>query len=624
MDRPIDDVRGPRRFRRLLPRSVRSATGLATALLVALVLAGALAAATLGMLRPTADGFVPTLDTPAVPVANWGEPWHPLAEPPIAAQRASLRGYLSILGIAAVVLLLVGITHGAVAVIGRLAARRGEQAVRAALGAPAPTFVREIAGEIWLIASFAVVLAAVAAAGAALALASNRPDQLFAIGWGRQLAAAAILAPAAIIALLAFLATRFAWRSRRLLRGLGAGERATEDPRAGGTRDALVVTAFAASLVLLAGTGMLVRGAMPLLEPARLGYDAGDTLGVQVLFPGAAFRSGEARGLAQSRLREAALALPGVEAAGLATPGAWLGLGTSQRVFVECGECVVGLMYRPIESPWSQVHAVGDGFFEALRMPLLEGRRSGPGEALVNEALGRHYFEDGDPLGRSAWAGTMSRPARTITGLIGDIHVRGLGTGTRPRPVLYLPAEAHPPFEAWMAIRLAPGAATRPEDVHAALAAAVPGIDLSAVAPLADWLADFAAPLRWFALILMILAAAALALATHGLHAVARASVLRRRREIGIRLALGASPSRITRHMLGHALRLAAFGCLFGIIGAVGLARTLQMHLPGVRLLEPAVLATLALTLFAATLAGAWGPARSAARTDPAESLRGE
>jgi putative ABC transport system permease protein len=628
MDRETTQARtsGPTAARGWMPRPLQRDGSHARALLVALALAGGLAAATLALLRPGAEGLESALDTAAVPMADWGEPWHINVESPLTAQRSALRDYLGIVAVTAGVLLLVGLSHAAVAVIARLGARRGEQAVRVALGAPLRSFLREIAGETWLLAAAAIGLAAAVAAGGSFLLTLSRPAQLFPVGWGWPLALLAVVAPATGISALALLASRHAWRSRQLLRRLGAGERATEDPRAGDTRDALIVIAFAASLVLLAGAGMLLRGAMPLLEPTRLGYDASDTLGVQVSFPAGLFADADERAAAQASVRDAVRALHGVREAGLATPGAWLGLGTTERVFVECGACVVGLMYRPVETPLAQVHAVGEGFFEALRLPLVEGRPVGPGGsgAVANEVLARNYFERGDPIGRAAWPGHMNQPARAIVGVVGDVHVRGLGTGARPRPVLYLPAGTHPPFDAWLAIRVDPGADVSADAIRSTIAAAAPGVDVSAVAPLMDWLSDFAAPVQWFAWILVALAAAALALATHGLHAVTRAAVRRRQRELGIRLAVGASPAKLTAHVLSRAARLAAFGCLFGTIGAVGIARTMQERLPGVRLLEPGMLAGLGLTLAAATLLGAWGPARSAARTDPAASLREE
>jgi predicted permease len=380
---------------------------------------------------------------------------------------------------------------------------------------------------------------------------------------------------------------------------------------------------------LLVGAGVLVRGSVPDARTAGPGFDPKDTLTLRIETPHAL----AARPAERARMLDAAVAavraVPGVRAAVLGSPDAWLNLGPEDDVTSFCRECSLGGIATPVLHGATRNLVVSPGWFATLGAPLLRGREIGPRDAgrrvaVINQAFANRLFPGGEPLGKRV-ALLRDGPRYTVVGIVGDISPRGTGTPLMPARAIYLPAGRHPPSAAGLAVRAARGdpRALAPA-VRAALRAAVPGARVSEVMTMEERLAAYDAPLRWFAAVLAAVASAALLLGSGGVYAVVAYGVTRRTREIGVRMALGARARQVVQHVLGGGLRLARTGTILGALMGFGVAQTLSMQFRGIPLFDAPTWVLVPAVLAAATLAASWLPARRAARVDPLTALRSE
>jgi hypothetical protein len=406
------------------------------------------------------------------------------------------------------------------------------------------------------------------------------------------------------------------------------GERATPGRYDAWVRRVLAVAQFTASMGLLVGAGVLVRGSVPDAHAAGPGFDIHDTLTLRV-DPPAALR---ARPAERARALDAAVAavraLPGVREAALGSPDAWLNLGPVDDVTAFCRDCHIGLIMTPVLHGAGRNVSVGAGWFSTLRAPLVKGREFRPEgefrEVMVNEAFAARLFPGAEPLGKRV-ALVPGGPRYTVVGVVGDLSPRGTGTPIEAARAIYLPADRHPPQTAGLAVRAAGGdpRALAPA-VEAAVRAVMPGARLSEVMTMEERLAAYDAPLRWFAAVLAAAAAAALLLGSGGVYAVVAYGVARRTREIGVRMALGARARQVVRHVVGGGLRLARTGTILGALMGFGVAQTLSMRFRGIPLFDAPTWVTVPAVLAAVTLVASWIPARRAARVHPMEALRSD
>jgi hypothetical protein len=323
-------------------------------------------------------------------------------------------------------------------------------------------------------------------------------------------------------------------------------------------------------------------------------------------------------------------AVPGVKAAALGTPDAWLGLGTQDRVTTYCRECSKAGMITPVLVGPARNLSVSRDWFGALGVRVLKGRVFSPADrgervVVINQAFAGQLFPRGEPLGKPlSVTGFFGTPYRVI-GVVGDVAPPGPGTPQTPAPALYLPADLHPPTTAAVAIRAAAGDPMRlAPAVTAALRAAIPGARVAEVMTMQARLARYRAPLGWFGWVLCGVAAAALGLCVAAVYSVVAYGVARRTREIGVRMALGAQEGQVVRHVLRGGVRLAGFGTLFGLMLAIGTGQTVAHNFRGIPVIDLATYASVAALLCAAAVAASWFPARRAARLDPLVALRAE
>jgi predicted permease len=443
---------------------------------------------------------------------------------------------------------------------------------------------------------------------------------------------ACVLAAFVVVPLLAWLSpVRVVWR-RDLRRFMTTGGRATASRGEVTTRQALAVVQVALLLVLLTSAGLLLRGgASGVGGEAELGFDPRDTLTLQVRLPEAQGLGPDGRSVVLERMHDRIAALPGVVDTSLSTPGAWLGLSTTDRVTAFCMECFIGTMPRQLNRGPARVAAVSPGFFAALGAPVLRGRELDPSDgddaanaAVISRTFAYRLFPNGDPLGKQIQVGGRGGEWYTVVGIVGDIRARGIGSGAEATPALYLSALRHPPSVINLAVRTSDDPMRLLPTVEEAIHALAPQATLAHAMTMGEYLARFRAPLYWFAVLLGVLAGVALLFASSGLQSVMSYNVTRRTREIGIRMALGARIKDVTHMILGQSLHITARGVMLGLFGAIPLARMLQVLLSGVEPFDPLLFGGTAVLLAAAALLASHRHAQRAASVDPQISLRAE
>jgi predicted permease len=393
----------------------------------------------------------------------------------------------------------------------------------------------------------------------------------------------------------------------------------------------LVVVQLAMSLLLVSAAGLLLRtivhlaGVDPGFAPAHVVM-----LDVRDEAPTPSFGDVDdavrkARRAERYRILDERLnAVPGVQAASVS----WLGLFSSQDLWL-------GLIDpdRPDHRPNARVDYVSARYFETMGMPIAQGRgfdtadREGaPRVAVINQTLARARFGAGDPIGRRValdYRGEQERPF-TIVGVVRDSKYNDL-RDSRPNPMLWVPIAQAPFPISSISLRTAPGAeASVARNAEAALRATDPDIMVRSTKTLSAQVSGKSSRERLLLRFSSGFAVLALLLAAIGLYGTLAYMVNRRTREIGVRVAFGATRETILRLVVGDALRLAALALVFGVPLSLAAGYSLRAFLFGVRPTDPVTLVGACLVLTVATLLAAYLPARRAAAVDPIGALRGD
>jgi putative ABC transport system permease protein len=285
---------------------------------------------------------------------------------------------------------------------------------------------------------------------------------------------------------------------------------------------------------------------------------------------------------------------------------------------------------RAAANPSLDIESVHPNYFETFEVPLVRGRafsaadREGtPEVAIVSEEAAATAWPGENPVGRRLKMGGPSTQGAwyTIVGVAGQTRYRELA---HPRPILYLPAAQFQMTATMLVLRT-----TAPLELVASIsrgeiAAVDPDVRVMRVAPFAEMLARPLARPRFNALLLGVFGCAALLMSSMGLYAVMAANVRQRHREIGLRLALGASPACVRRLVLAEAGWLAGLGALIGCAGSALAARLLRGLLFEIAPLDPPTVVAAAILLVAAAAVASYLPARRASSVDPISSLRAE
>jgi putative ABC transport system permease protein len=411
------------------------------------------------------------------------------------------------------------------------------------------------------------------------------------------------------------------------------GSRATAGRARRVGRRLLVAAEVALSLVLLVGAGLLVRS-YARLESVSPGFDPAGTMTASVLLPvGGSFdpqRDGPRWAAFFAEYERRLAALPGVEAAGGISSLPLTGAMESAGFVIE------GRPLAPGEqNPSANYQVVTPGFFRAARVPLLAGRGfdsgdrlEGEGVLVVSEAFARKYWP-GEPragvLGRRINIGFRGGAAHRIVGIVGDMRQAGLDTPATP--AMYLPQTQYPYPSLTVLVRVKEGAgspAAALPGMRRELRAMNPALALDKVRPLQDVVDASISRQRFGMLVTGGFAAAALLLAMVGLYGVIAYGVAQRTRELGVRMALGATRRDVLTTVVGEGMAVTAVGLVVGVGGALAAARLLRSQLYDVSTTDVTIYAAVvAATAVVAFVASAI-PARRATRTDPVKALRVE
>ncbi|HKF58319.1 MAG TPA: ABC transporter permease [Blastocatellia bacterium] len=393
-------------------------------------------------------------------------------------------------------------------------------------------------------------------------------------------------------------------------------------------RSILVVGEIALALVLLVGSGLMIRGFWKLLQ-VDPGFSSSNVLTMQLALPQTAYRDPQTLMSFWSRLQDRLSSIPGVQSAALVS-----GLPPTRRINANDTE-IEGLAMGP-DSPIQNVdywQAVSPGYFETMRIRLIEGRlldqRDGQGAqpvAVINQAMAHHFYGDQSPIGRRVRAGNQDQ-WRTIVGVVADVKNAGLeqAAGTE----LYFPYAQNPPFGFGLS-NFYPLLRTSgdPMSVNAAVREAInsldPALPISNVRTMDEVLALAEARPRFLTMLLGMFSGLALILAAVGIYGLMAYSVTQRTNEIGIRMALGAPRSQVLGLVLRHGMTLTSIGVVVGLGGAVLLTRLMSSLLFGVSTTDLSTFTAVPLTLGLVALGACLVPARRATRVDPIIALRYE
>jgi predicted permease len=401
----------------------------------------------------------------------------------------------------------------------------------------------------------------------------------------------------------------------------GAGRTGTESRRTRALRGTLVVVQVAAALVLLVGAGLLTRS-FAALRRVELGVEPEGVLTFEVNLPDVRYPDGASRDRFHRELGRRIAALPGVAAAGAAS---WLPLNGRYNTW--------GFNTDPANPDNDDtfhsvdVRIVSGDYFDAVGIDLLRGQRpesvdpDGPPVVWISRSLAEQAFVDQDPVGGTVHA---ANGPRTVVGVVEDVrHDLRLDFF----PTIYLPHAQYADDRNWalvQAVRGGPDQSVLLERIGDELRSIDPALVLYRPRPFTALLAARRAQDRFATALMSAFAALAVTLSAVGTYGVLAGLVERKRKEIGIRLALGARAAAVRAMILRSALLLAAGGAALGLPAAWVGARSLASVLFEVPPADPGVFASAAALLLGLSALAAWLPARRATRLDPARTLGSE
>ena len=537
-------------------------------------------------------------------------------------------------------LLLVACANVANLLLAQASARERELAVRSALGAARGRLVRQFLTEAFLLSLVGGGLGVVGAfwgVAGLVALAPENLPRLESVSISIPvLVFAFLLSTAVAVALGAFTAVRAT--SGDLREALVEGARGQAGAR-GSQRVGRIIAAaqIAITLVLVLGAGLLGRSLMKVLE-VNPGFRVDKIVAMDVSLPSVEDpKAKAAEGIFFSNLIDRLKQIPGVRKVG-ATSGLPMDGGLPDGMFMLMTQNEVpktedgfGPLFQQKERlGTADFGVVTDEYFQVLGIPLIRGRifdeRDGPNSphvAVISESLARNRWKNQDPIGHTIEFGNMDGDLRllTIVGIVGDVHEDGLDAA--PPPTVYVNLFQRP--RAAITLTMLSDADTR--TVTSAARGILRDLNPEVPAKFRTFSQIYSASLgsRRFNLTLIgFFGIVALLLATVGVFGVMAYSVSRRTREIGVRVALGASSGDVLNMILGQGLRTILIGVAIGIIGSLALTRTVESLLFGVTATDPLTFGGVTLLLVGTALLACYVPARRATRVDPMVALRHE
>lgn len=536
---------------------------------------------------------------------------------------------------AVAVVLLIACANLANFQLARAALRHKEMAIRTALGARRRVLMRQILTESMLLAIMGGALG--------LLLSFWAKDLLLAVSPADFPRASAVSVDGRVL-LFSLLVTLFAGLALGLAPAiqntrtdlnseLKEGGRDGLSRRHNRVRSLFIVSEIALSLMLLVAAGLLLKS-FSQLRGVNPGFDPNRVLAVRLSLPATRYSDAASVKTFYDNIAPRIAAIPGVDEVSAASALPLSGL-IARTTFTIKGRAAVSAG----ETPFAQHRWVGPGYFETMKIPLVRGRDindndndRAPGAIIVDRALQRKFFGAEDPLGAHVLINMGDGlPAKEyeVVGIVED--VKHMGLTDEPMPTLYGPIPQAPksavPFLG-NNFSLVVRTEIEPEALASAVRKELRNVDVdvatAGVRPMHQLLAAAVAARKFNMQLIGVFAAAALLLAAAGLYTVIAYLVSQRTREIGIRLALGATPQHILRLLLGQGMKLTLIGVTIGCVGAIAVTRLMRSLLFAVAPTDLTTFVISSLVLIVVALMACFLPARRAARVDPLVALRYE
>jgi len=541
-----------------------------------------------------------------------------------------LRLALLVLFVAVAFVLLIACANVSGLLLARAASREREMAIRTAIGASRWRIGRQLLVESLLLALIGGGIGVALAFWGTNALLAGSPANLFDLrSVSLDLRVLAFAVAATLLAGLLFgVLPSYVSAHSRISDTLKEGGRGSSANRRAFARNAFVVTQLGLALVLLAGSGLLVRSFVRLIgvDP---GFDTVHLLTFKVTLPNSKYGTDPLRMAFFQQLLAKLAAVPGVHSASMESFPPLTGLGAATAVHV-LSQPTLALSDLPV----ANVRVVGPDYLATMNIPLRAGRFFNAQElaeekhvTIINQAFADKYIRGVNPLGQQAAIYMKSldekeiKPSEII-GVVGDVHQMGLDVS--PEPTVYWPHSELVMSGMTILLRTTSDPLKLVATARGELQQLDPELPMAAVVTMDQLLADSLSRSRFTMLLLGIFSAVALVLAAVGIYGLIAYSVTQRTQELGIRIALGAQRRDVLRLVLGQGARLTLLGVALGILAALAFSRLLASMLFDVSATDPLTYAGVAGLLAVVALLACFIPARRATRVDPMVALRYE
>ena len=529
---------------------------------------------------------------------------------------------------AVLLVLLIAVSNVANLMLARATARQREIAIRLSIGASKGRLVRQFMTECLMLSLAGGALGILLAFAGVYALRRLGPrdwPRLNEIGIDIRVLGFTLLV--CLVSSFFFgLVPALALANTSVGASLKEGGRGGESRRLGRARGALVIAQVMLSVLLLIGAGLLIRS-FSLLWQVHAGFQAPPERLLTMIVAPTGQRYQDRRALAAywELLLDRVRAVPGVESASLSITI------PPDRVSLSDGYEIEGKPWpRGTEQPVVPVPIVSRDYFSTLGIPLLRGRwfdqtdTADSHVTVISDAMARRHFSGENPIGKRLreTMGASAGPYMQIVGVVGDVKYQGLSRETEP---LYYQLSVGSPFpRSWLLIRTRGDAELMTSAIRSQIRQLDPGVPVDRIGTMAQALSDSVALPRFRSLIMTAFATAALLLAAVGIYGVLAYSVARRKHELGVRMALGATSRDVIMLVVGQGSRLALVGIGLGVVGALGLTRVLKQMLFGVAASDAVTFTSAALVLGAVATTASLVPALRAARVVLSIALRHE
>jgi putative ABC transport system permease protein len=387
-------------------------------------------------------------------------------------------------------------------------------------------------------------------------------------------------------------------------------------------RNTLVAIELALATMLLIGAGLFIQTLVN-LQSVKLGFEPHGLITFQVSLPPNKYPAKTRAPLFFREMIESLAALPGVRSASVSS-GIPFGAGAYYSHPMMATENSILPPDTKVPVDW---RIVNPGYFKTMNIPLLMGREfeytdaSTPNIIIVSQATAHTFWGDGNPLGRTLRRSADPKTPFTVVGVVGDVRSTQL---SQESPAFYysITTRTNPLMDVVVRTDAAPESLV--PAIRKQIQALDPDLPMANVKTMEQWLTTSAAQPRLTSILLSTFAGVALLIAAIGIYAVLAYSVSQRTREIGVRMAMGATPRHVLGLIVSEGMRVVLLGLVIGLAGGLALGRTVQSLVYGVGVSDPKIYFVVAASLTAVALAACFIPARRAAAVDPMVALREE